>query len=118
MNILNYKHNANLNVIEKKDENEVIDIKKLVKMAKNGKKNQEKKNKNKLKDEELTELKNLKDHHEEGNPLEVVRNEIINSYNIENIFSNKKDILRHILKDEEMPKIEDYESKQTFFLFY
>lgn len=117
MNILNYKHNANLNVIEKKDENEVIDIKKLVKMAKNGKKNQEKKNKNKLKNEELIELKNLKNHHEEGNPLEVVRNEIINSYNIENIFSNKKDILRHILKDEEMPKIEDYESMQTFFLF-
>lgn len=112
LNILNYKHNANLNVIEKKDENDSIDIKKLVKMAKNGKKIADKKTKSiKFKEEEILELHKIKEKHEEGNNIEVVRNEIINSYNIEDIINNKKNVLKHILKDEEMPKIEDYESK-------
>ena len=46
LNILNYKNNANFNIVEKKDENDTVDIKKLVKMAKNGKKIVERKTKN------------------------------------------------------------------------
>jgi hypothetical protein len=112
LNILNYKNNANFNIVEKKDENDTVDIKKLVKMAKNGKKIVERKTKNfKLKEEELEELKKLKEKHDEGNNIEIVRNEIIGSYNIDQIIGNKKNILKNILRDEEMPKIEDYESK-------
>jgi hypothetical protein len=115
MNILNYKHNANLNVIEKKDENDEIDIKKLIKIAKNGKKITDKKTKNnKFKEEDIQELNKLKEKHDEGNNIEVVRNEIINSFNIEDIIKNKKNVLKQILKDEEMPKIEDYESKYMY----
>ncbi len=111
LNILNYKHNANLNVIEKKDESDIIDIKKLVKMVKNGKKYAEKKQKNnKLNKEEIEELNKIKEKHDDGNPIEVVRNEIINSFQIDNIINNKKGVLKQILRDEEMPKIEDYES--------
>jgi hypothetical protein len=108
---LNYKNNANLNIVEKKDENDEVDIKKLVKMAKNGKKINDKKTKNlKLKEEELDELKKLKEKHDEGNNMEIIRNEIIGSYYIDDIIGNKKNILKNILRDEEMPKIEDYES--------
>lgn len=118
LNILNYKHNANLNVIEKKDENDTIDIKKLIKMAKNGKKITDRKTKsNKFRDEEIEELNKLKEKHDEGNNIEVVRNEIINSFNIEEIINNKKNVLKQILKDEEMPKIEDYESKTNYYFF-
>ncbi len=108
---MNYKNNANLNIVEKKDENDEVDIKKLVKMAKNGKKINDKKTKNlKLKEEELDELKKLKEKHDEGNNMEIIRNEIIGSYYIDDIIGNKKNILKNILRDEEMPKIEDYES--------
>jgi len=119
LNILNYKHNTNLNVIEKKDENDTIDIKKLIKMAKNGKKITDRKTKSiKFKEEEIEELHKLKEKHDEGNNIEVVRNEIINSYNIEDIINNKKNVLKQILKDEEMPKIEDYESTKYFIIFF
>lgn len=112
LNILNYKNNANFNIVEKKDDNDTVDIKKLVKMAKNGKEFKQKKQKSyKLKEEELEELSKMKEKHEEGNNFEIVRNEIIGSYHIDDIIGNKKNILKHILKDEEMPKIEDYESK-------
>lgn len=100
-------------MIEKKDDNDTIDIKKLIKMAKNGKKlNEKKKNAKQLKEEELGELNKIKESHEDGNNIEVVRNEIINSFFIENIINNKKNVLKQILKDEEMPKIEDYESNK------
>lgn len=80
-------------------------------MAKNGKKITDRKTKsNKFKEEEIDELNKLKEKHDEGNNIEVVRNEIINSFNIEEIINNKKNVLKQILKDEEMPKIEDYES--------
>lgn len=111
LNILNYRNNP-IFVQEKKDENDEVDIRKLVKMAKNGKKIIEKKPKIlKLKDEELEELKLLKEKHDEGNNMEIVRNEIIGSYYIDDIIGNKKNILKNILRDEEMPKVEDYESK-------
>jgi hypothetical protein len=104
--------------VEKKDDNDTVDIKKLLKMAKNGKKFNDKKTKNfKLKEEELQELKKLKTKHDEGNNFEIIRNEIIGSYNIESIIGNKKNILKNILQDEEMPKVEDYESKKYLFLF-
>jgi len=108
-----------LNVIEKKDENDTIDIKKLIKMAKNGKKINDRKTKSiKFKEEDIEELQKLKEKHDEGNNIEVVRNEIINSYNIEDIINNKKNVLKQILKDEEMPKIEDYESTKYFIIFF
>jgi len=107
-----------LNVIEKKDENDTIDIKKLVKMAKNGKQYTEKKLKNtKIKEEEIEELNKLKEKHEEGNTIEIVRKEIISSFNIEKIIGNKKNVLKQILRDEEMPKIEDYESNFIKLIF-
>jgi hypothetical protein len=112
LNILNYKNNP-IFFVEKKDENDEVDLKKLVKMAKNGKKINEKKPRNiKLKEEELEELMKLKEKHDEGNNMEIIRNEIIGSYNIDDIIGNKKNILKNILRDEEMPKIEDYESKK------
>jgi len=100
--------------VEKKDDNDTVDVKKLVKMAKNGRKFDERKTKNFiLKDEELEELKKLKTKHDEGNNFEIIRDEIIESYNIENIIGNKKNILKNILQDEDMPKVEDYESKKN-----
>lgn len=83
-------------------------------MAKNGKKFNERKRGNiKFKEEEIEEIKKLKEKHDEGNNFEIVRNEIISSFNIEEIIGNKKNILKQILKDEEMPKVEDYESKDN-----
>ena len=115
LNILNYKNNP-IFFVEKKDENDEVDLKKLVKMAKNGKKINEKKPRNiKLKEEELEELMKLKEKHDEGNNMEIIRNEIIGSYNIDDIIGNKKNILKNILRDEEMPKIEDYESIKFYY---
>lgn len=127
LKILNYKPTANLNVVEKKDDNNQIEIKKLVKFTKKGKRlNKIVKEAQMDAESNLDLSQRLMDFNnnntgsgrtdEEGGTVQLVKNEIINSININEIFNKKKIAMKDYLKDTELPKLEDYESKIYNFI--
>jgi hypothetical protein len=111
LKILSYKPSSNANIVEKKDDNNQIEIKKLMKYTKKGKRNMMKH----INEQPLVDISSIiselnKKTEDEGT-VQLVRREIINSINLEDIFNKKKAALKEYWKDSELPKLEDYESK-------
>ena len=118
---LNYKQKSNINVVEKKDEDNQIDYKKLIKYSKKNVKGKRNKVKDHLSHEIQSQqdnlIQNAKDNFinntnflkvENGNTIQIVKNEIINSMFIDDIFNKKRQALEDYMKINELPKIGDY----------
>lgn len=121
--ILSYKQNAGTNVVEKKNNNDKVEIKKLLKFTKNAQLN--KKKSHNMTDNTVgnnspsviapnitisrpsskVELRPI----EKGNTIQIVKSEAMNSLLISEIITKKQSSLEDCLKDQELPKLEDYD---------
>lgn len=119
--MLSYKPTANANVVEKKDENEEVDLKKLIKFFKhnNDKRKAEtisNNNNNRNKQDvnsALVEQILTRDTEDPGtNSTLIIKNEVVNSAKIEAIFEKKREALKDLLSEKETD--ENYERKLKF----
>ena len=100
--MLSFKNKFNVAVVEKKEENVDIDVLKLSKFAK-PKKFEE--SKAIITVDNLEHLKNTTDYKQ----AQIVKNEIVNSFNIKKNIETKRQYLNKIMKDFELPALIDYE---------
>jgi hypothetical protein len=103
LTMLGYKTSQKENVVEKKDENIEIDILKLSKYLKPKKEEEKVTN---ISTDHIKSLKTVK----EDNQAQVVKNEILSSFNIEKNIETKRQNLNKLLKDSELPDLEEYDN--------
>jgi hypothetical protein len=107
LNMLSFKPSANNNIIEKKEEDNNLDIVKLNKYFKSSQKGQDVKDINVSNDE----VGDLMNQNTDNMSAQIVKNEILNSYFIDKNFKSKKAKLDQLISVYDLPKIEDYEGK-------
>jgi hypothetical protein len=105
LHMLSFKPSANNNIIEKKEEDNNLDIIKLNKYFKSNQKGQEAKEVI-IYQEQVDELYGQ---NTDNTGAQIVKNEILNSYFIDKNFKSKKEKLDQLISVYDLPKIEDYE---------
>ena len=107
LNMLSFKPSANNNIIEKKEEDNNLDIVKLNKYFKSSQKGQDVRDLN-ISYQDVNELMN---NNNESASAQLVKNEILNSYFLDDNFKLKKEKLDKVLSIYDLPKLEDYEGR-------
>jgi hypothetical protein len=103
LSMLTFKTNLKENVVEKKDENIEIDLLKLNKILKP--KMEEEKVQN-ISAIDINGLKNIC----EDQQAQMIKNEVLNSFNLERNIEIKRQNLNKLLKDSELPALEEYDA--------
>jgi hypothetical protein len=121
INFLSFKSNNNTNVVEKKDDNENVDLKKLMKFFKTLRT----KSKEQISDLDIEEILNyriklMSDDNSNIKSDNIIKNEIVNSCFIDEIFDKKREALKKFMKEDELPKLDEFESNNNykFLLLY
>jgi hypothetical protein len=113
LNMLSFKPSTNNNVAEKKEEDNNLDIVKLNKFFKNSQKAHTAPGNLNISNEEIGDLINLNN---ESKSAQLVKNEILNSYFIEESLRAKKAKLDNLMSVYDLPKIEDYEGTKKVLI--